>query len=56
MTVRIRLPGGTLKIKGYRDLRTSEREAAVPVWKIGSTYFIWWSNKKAQQPSTSSRR
>ena len=39
MTLRMRLPGGTLKFKSYRDLRTSERENAVPVWKIGSLHL-----------------
>jgi hypothetical protein len=42
MALRIRLPGGTLKIKTYRELRVRERERRVPVRKLGSLYFIWW--------------
>ncbi|MER8925770.1 hypothetical protein [Mesorhizobium sp. M0859] len=49
MTLRIRLPGGTLKIKTYRELRARERDRRVPVTKVGSIYLIWWSNK--QTPS-----
>ncbi len=55
MTLRMRLPGGTLKFKSYRDLRTSERENAVPVWKIGSLYVIWSRNKKSHPPSPQKR-
>ncbi|MER8409623.1 hypothetical protein NKH16_34260 [Mesorhizobium sp. M1307] len=50
MTLRIRLPGGTLKIKTYRELRSSERDRRVPVLKMGSVYFIWWSDK--QKPNS----
>lgn len=46
MTLRIRLPGGTLKVKTYRELRTRERDRRVPVVKVGSLYLIWWSNKQ----------
>lgn len=46
MALRIKLPGGTLKIKTYRELRSSERDRRVPVWKMGSVYFIWWSAKQ----------
>ncbi|MER8602805.1 hypothetical protein NKH48_03285 [Mesorhizobium sp. M1233] len=42
MALRFRLPGGTLKIKTYRELRVRERERRVPVWKIGALYVIWW--------------
>lgn len=45
MALRIKLPGGTLKVKTYRELRTRERDRRVPVWKILSLYFIWWSKK-----------
>ncbi|MER9439935.1 hypothetical protein NKI79_00775 [Mesorhizobium sp. M0340] len=48
MAVRIRLPGGTLKMKTYRELRARERDRRVPVMKMGSLYFIWWS--KSQEP------
>lgn len=54
MTVRVKLPGGTLKIKRYQELRRYERERKVPVWRLGSTYFTWWStrleNQQARQP------
>jgi hypothetical protein len=46
MALRIRLLGGTLKVKSYRELRARERERRVPVMKLGSTYFVWWSNPK----------
>lgn len=48
MAVRIRLPGGTLKMKTYRELRARERDRRVPVMKMGSLYFVWWS--KSQDP------
>jgi hypothetical protein len=40
LPIRIRLPGGTLKIKHYQQMRTQERGGWVPVWKIGHTYLI----------------
>lgn len=46
MAVRIKLPGGTLKMKVYRELRERERERRVPVMKMGSLYFVWWSNSR----------
>ncbi|MER8798287.1 hypothetical protein NKH75_29665 [Mesorhizobium sp. M0984] len=49
MALRIRLPGATLKVKTYRELRVRERERRVPVVKIGSVYVIWWKNH--QDPS-----
>ncbi|MER9675320.1 MULTISPECIES: hypothetical protein [unclassified Mesorhizobium] len=49
MALRIRLPGGTLKVKSYRELRVRERERRVPVVRIGSMYVIWW--KDHQDPS-----
>ncbi|SIT59323.1 conserved hypothetical protein [Mesorhizobium prunaredense] len=36
MALRIKLPGD----------RVRERERRVPVMKIGSLYFIWWSNSQ----------
>lgn len=42
MTLRIKLPGGTLKIKRYIELRSVERDKTVPVLKIGGLFFIWW--------------
>lgn len=56
MTVRIRLPGGTLKMKIYRELRDRERERRVPVMKIGSLYFVWWSNNRKSNSSSDSER
>lgn len=56
MTVRIRLPGGTLKMKIYRELRDRERERRVPVIKIGSLYFVWWSNNRRSNESSESER
>jgi hypothetical protein len=46
MAMRIKLPGGTLKVKTYRELRTRERERRVPVIKVGAIYIIWWSNRQ----------
>lgn len=46
MALRIKLPRGTLKVKTYRELRTRERDRRVPVLKMGSVYFIWWSDKQ----------
>jgi hypothetical protein len=45
MAIRLKLPGGTLKVKTYRELRSSERARRVPVMQMGSMYFIWWSNR-----------
>jgi len=38
---RVRLIGGTLKIKRYWHLRFDEREHYVPVKKLGRIYFTW---------------
>lgn len=46
MALRIKLPGGTLKVKTYRELRDRERDRRVPVWKMRAIYLIWWSNKQ----------
>ncbi|WP_164759997.1 MULTISPECIES: hypothetical protein [unclassified Mesorhizobium] len=46
MTLRIKLPGGTLKVKTYRELRSRERDRRVPVMKIGALYLVWWSTKQ----------
>ncbi|MER9872487.1 hypothetical protein [Mesorhizobium sp. M0195] len=46
MAVRIRMPGGTLKVKVYRELRDRERARRIPVVKIGRIYFTWWSNRQ----------
>lgn len=47
MAVRIRMPGGTLKVKVYRELRDRERARRIPVVKIGRIYFTWWSNRQS---------
>jgi len=41
--MRLRLPGGTLKIKRYAELRGVERRREVPVIVIGFLYIVWWS-------------
>lgn len=46
MAVRIKLPGATLKMKVYRELRSRERDRRVPVVKIGALYLVWWSTKQ----------
>ncbi|WP_292661076.1 hypothetical protein [Mesorhizobium sp.] len=46
MAVRIRMPGGTLRVKVYRELRDRERARRIPVVKIGRVYFTWWSNRQ----------
>ncbi|MER9801460.1 hypothetical protein NKJ36_30980, partial [Mesorhizobium sp. M0142] len=46
MAVRIRMPGGTLKVKVYRELRDRERARRVPVVRLGRVYFTWWSNRQ----------
>lgn len=46
MAVRIKLPGGTLKMKTYRELRSREHDRRVPVVKIAALYLVWWSTKQ----------
>jgi hypothetical protein len=41
MALRIKLPGGILKIKTYRELRSGERDGRVPRVKIGRVHIIW---------------
>lgn len=57
MSIRIRLPGGTLKLKRYPELRGSERRGEVPVVTIGGLYIVWWSRSalasKARQKDQS---
>lgn len=53
MAFRIKLPGGMLKVKTYRELRATERDRRVPVRKLGRFYFIWWADQqKSSQSST----
>ncbi|MER2535223.1 MAG: hypothetical protein ABTQ31_08660 [Rhizobiaceae bacterium] len=49
MTYRIRLPGGTLKVKRYRELRSVELRREVPVWRFGPLYLIWWRGEHASR-------
>ena len=49
LPMRIRLPGGTLKIKRFHHLRHEERDNAVPVWKIGRTYFVWHKDASSRK-------
>ena len=49
MALRIRLPGGTLKFKSFRELRSRERDRVVPVFRLGSLYIIWWPNSLGDQ-------
>ena len=49
MALRIRLPGGTLKFKSFRELRSRERDRVVPVFRLGSLYIIWWPNSLGSQ-------
>ncbi|WP_166487929.1 hypothetical protein [Mesorhizobium sp.] len=42
MTIRIRLPGGTLKIKTKDELRRREQKREVPVWQVGNYFIVWW--------------
>jgi hypothetical protein len=51
MTIRIRLPGGTLKIKRRDDLRRREKNRHVPVWQIGSYFLVWWPSTISDKPS-----
>ena len=45
MKLRIKLPGGTFKIKTHRELRNRERNGVIPMKKFGPLYFVWWPNK-----------
>jgi len=42
MNLRFRLPGGLLKIKTARYLRTAEVHREVPVFRMGRCFLIWW--------------
>jgi len=46
MALRIKLPGGTLKVKTCRELRTSQRDRRVPVRKMGQLYLVWRSSRQ----------
>lgn len=49
MRFSFRLPGGTLKIKSYRMMRSVEREGRIPMLTIGSIRVIWWSNANLER-------
>jgi hypothetical protein len=51
MTVRIKLPGGTLKLKRREELRRREKNGAVPVWQIGNYFLVWWPSSIPDRPS-----
>lgn len=51
MRISIRLPGGTLKIKSYRMLRSAERDRRLPHITLGGVNFIWWSNANLERYS-----
>jgi len=56
MSIRIRLPGGTLKLKRYPELRGSERRREVPVVSVGGLYFIWWSRSAVESKAREKER
>lgn len=51
MTIKIRLPGGTLKIKKREDLRRREQKREVPVWQVGNYFVVWWPSTVSDSPS-----
>jgi len=48
LPIRISLPGGKLKIKGFRHLRSDELARQVPVLKLGQLYVIWRRSVKSR--------
>ncbi|RUW94821.1 hypothetical protein [Mesorhizobium sp. M7A.F.Ca.US.010.02.1.1] len=54
MTIKIRLPGGVLKVKQRHELRRREYKGEVPVWQCGKYFVIWWPNTIPDRPSKSS--
>jgi hypothetical protein len=50
MTIKIRLPGGTLKIKKRHELRRREQKRDVPVWQVGDYFIVWWPSKISDLP------
>lgn len=45
MAIRLRLPGGTLKLKRSVELRSAERRRDVPVLRIGPLFLVWWPGR-----------
>lgn len=56
MTIRIRLPGGTLKIKKKDELRRREQKRQVPVWQVGSYFIVWWPSSMSDRPPSIKKR
>ncbi|RUU10985.1 hypothetical protein EOD10_19555 [Mesorhizobium sp. M7A.T.Ca.TU.009.01.3.2] len=54
MTIKIRLPGGVLKVKQRHELRRREHKGEVPVWQFGKYFVIWWPSTIPDRPSKSS--
>ncbi|MER9082610.1 hypothetical protein [Mesorhizobium sp. M0895] len=50
MTIRIRLPGRTLKIKKRDELRRREQKREVPVWQVSNYFVIWWPSGMSGRP------
>ncbi|SJM30421.1 conserved hypothetical protein [Mesorhizobium delmotii] len=50
VTIRIRLPGGTLKIKKKDELRRREQKRQVPVWRVGDYFIVWWPGSMSGRP------
>ena len=51
MTIKIRLPGGVLKVKQRHELRRREYKGDVPVWQLGKYFVIWWPSTIPDRPS-----
>jgi hypothetical protein len=56
MTFRLKLPGGTLKIKRKEDLRRREQQRQVPVWNLGRYSIVWWPDSMPSGPSSPHRK
>ncbi len=52
MTFRLKLPGGTLKLKRKDELRKREQQRLVPVWKVGGYFIVWWPDSVPSGPSS----
>ncbi|MBZ9739212.1 MULTISPECIES: hypothetical protein [unclassified Mesorhizobium] len=51
MALKIRLPGGTLKVKQHHELRRREQKREVPVWQVGKYFVVWWPATISDRPS-----
>ncbi|TIN73154.1 MAG: hypothetical protein E5Y30_03470 [Mesorhizobium sp.] len=54
MTIKIRLPGGVLKVKQRHELRRREHKGEVLDWQFGKYFVIWWPSTIPDRPSKSS--